>query len=105
MDRTLRVGIVGGHRGESFVLGFQGQAGYYNALRYAESDDGIHWKLPTVGNSKMSAGGYRNIVFGADLTPTQGYHVGSVFVDPSASKNERYKVFHLGLINRKKINS
>jgi len=26
MNQTLRVGIVGGHRGQSFVLGFQGQA-------------------------------------------------------------------------------
>lgn len=80
-----------------------GKAGHYNALRYTESDDGIHWKLPPVGQSKIKGERYRNVVFGADLTPMQGFHGGCVFIDFSASKNERYKVFHLGLLNRKQF--
>ncbi len=77
----------------------KGEAGWYNALRYWESDDGIKWKAPRVGKSKLGKR-YPNLVFGADLTSKQGYHGGSIFFDPSGPKSERYKAFHLGLINR-----
>jgi hypothetical protein len=79
----------------------QRTVGHYNALRYWESDDGIRWKAPRVGGKSRLAQHYRNLVFGADLTPKQGYHGGNVFLDSSAPKSERYKCFHLGLINRK----
>jgi hypothetical protein len=67
-----------------------GKAGQYNALRYAESNDGLHWRQPK-----------SNIVYGAHHTPVQGFHGGTVFVDRFAPKNERYKCFHLGLLDRR----
>jgi len=79
----------------------QGEAGHYNALRYWESNDGVRWQAPRVGGKSPLAKRYPNLVFGADLTLKQGFHGGSVFVDPSAPRSERYKAFHLGLIDRK----
>jgi hypothetical protein len=78
----------------------RGEAGQYNALRYTESDDGVHWKFPRVGRSKLRSKGYHNIVYGADLCAAHGFHGGCVFVDPSAPKSERYKAFYLGLVDR-----
>ena len=75
-----------------------GRAGTFNALRYAESADGMRWKLPKVGSAKLKGDRNRNVVYGATLTPDTGFHGGSVFKDPSAPKRERYKAFHYGRI-------
>jgi len=67
-----------------------------NSLKYAESTDGINWKLPNVANKKLTGRKNRNIVFGAALSPSLGYHGGCVFKDAHAPTKERYKTFYLG---------
>jgi hypothetical protein len=79
----------------------KGKAGECNALRYAESPDGIRWKLPRVGRMKFRGDRNHNVVYGAAMTPVSGFHGGCVFKDPSAPKRERYKAFHLGFIHKK----
>lgn len=70
--------------------------GLWQRLRYAESDDGMTWRLPEVGIVEHKGSKKNNIVYGGTLTPETGYHGGCVFVDPSAPPKERYKAFHLG---------
>ncbi len=77
------------------------EAGSNNALRYAESRDGVHWKLPNVGAYKNPGDKRHNIVYGAELTAHTRFHGGSVFKDPSAPKAERYKAFHLSNVKAK----
>jgi hypothetical protein len=72
-----------------------GLAGSVNLLRYAESDDGVDWKRPSLGVVEFAGSRNNNIVYGGPVTPA-GYHGGSVFLDPSAPSEERYKIFHCG---------
>ena len=67
-----------------------------HSLKYAESTDGIRWRIPKVANSRLKRREDRNIVFGAALSPGSGYHGGCVFKDPHAPAKERYKTFYLG---------
>lgn len=76
--------------------------GVFNALKYAESGDGIHWKRPHI-HAKHGSPESRNIVYGTSLTPENGFHGGCVFKDISAPARERYKVFHLGKISAKAL--
>ena len=69
--------------------------GTRNFVRYAESDDGVDWKLPNVGIIEYHGSTRNNIVYGAMLVPETGYHGGCVFKDPSAPPEERYKGFNL----------
>lgn len=78
----------------------RGRAGTYNAMRYAESSDAVHWKLPPVGRLKFRGERNHNVVYGAGYMKSTGYHGGSVFRDPSAPRAERYKAFHLGVISK-----
>lgn len=73
--------------------------GGHNLVRYAESEDGVEWKLPRVGLVEWRGSCENNIVYGGPLTPESGYHGGCVFRDPSAPPEERYKVFHLGNVS------
>jgi hypothetical protein len=77
--------------------------GGYNLVRYAESDNGMDWKLPKLGLVEYEDSRQNNIVYGGPLTPESGYHGGCVFKDPSAPPEERYKSFHLGTISREKL--
>ena len=83
-----------------FKEGMYKRAHYYDALsndlRYAESTDGINWKLPHVAKRKLKGRRNRNVVLGSALTPGRGYHGGCVFKDPHAPARERYKTFFLG---------
>jgi len=79
------------------------RAGFYNYLRYAESDDGVQWRMPSLGLIEYDNSRENNIVYGAMLTGERGYHGGSVFKDPSAPPSERYKLIHLGLISPKEL--
>lgn len=72
--------------------------GYNGHIAYAESTDGITWDYPKLGLIDYAGNKDNNIVFRGDLNgSTRGFHGGSVFVDPS-SKDERYKMFYLGII-------
>jgi len=73
--------------------------GVRNHVRYAESDNGVDWRFPDVGVVNYRGDTRNNIVYGAMLRDDDvGYHGGSVFKDPSAPPEERYKGFHLGHI-------
>jgi len=77
--------------------------GLFNLLRYAESDDGVEWRLPSLGLVEYRGSRANNIVYGGPVTPESGYHGGSVFKDPSAPPEERYKAFHLGHISQEAL--
>jgi len=77
-----------------------GRAGERNLLCYAESDDGIVWRKPSLGLATYQGRSENNIVYGGPLAPEWGYHGGSVFVDPRCPANERYKAIHLGFISK-----
>jgi hypothetical protein len=76
-----------------------GKAGATNLLRYAESDDAMTWERPNLGLVERLGTRQNNIVYGGPATPESGYHGGSVFIDPSAPPEERFKVFHLGTMS------
>jgi hypothetical protein len=71
--------------------------GYGNLLCYAESDDGFTWRKPALGIAPYRGKEQTNIVYGRDLSPN-GFHGGSVFLDPHAPDGERYKLLYMGLI-------
>ena len=70
--------------------------GVRNFVRYAESDDGVSWRVPNVGAIEYQGSRENNVVYGAMLTGEVGYHGGCVFKDAAASAAQRYKAFHLG---------
>jgi hypothetical protein len=77
--------------------------GVFNLLRYAESDNGVDWRFPSLGLVEYGGSRANNIVYGGPVTPQSGYHGGSVFRDPSAAPEERYKAFHLGHITQEQL--
>lgn len=62
-----------------------------NFFCYLESDDGIHWRRPELGLVEFR-GSRRN-----NLLPTVG---GTVFLDPAAPEDERYKYVTIADIDR-----
>lgn len=64
---------------------------------YAQSKDGIKWDKPKLGIYSYQ-GMPGNIVYGRELSP-YGFQSGSIFVDPSAPPEARYKMFFLGVID------
>jgi hypothetical protein len=62
---------------------------------YAESDDGFNWRKPKLRELPFGNQQETNIVYGRDLSPN-GFQSGSVFKDPHAPAEERYKLFYLG---------
>ena len=73
-------------------------AGSRNQVCYAESDDALNWRKPDLDVAADHYGRKTNVVYGGPLSPTWGYHGGSIFVDPSCLPEERFKAFHLGMI-------
>lgn len=73
--------------------------GHFNYLRYAESSNGYDWKFPSLGLRKFHGSTNNNIVIDPSLTPRTGYHGGTVFRDPSAPDEERYKSLFMGLVD------
>ena len=72
--------------------------GYNAHVAYAESVDAVNWTRPNLGLFEYAGNRSNNIVWRGDLDGmARGFHGGCVFVDPS-SKDEHYKMFHLGLI-------
>ncbi len=59
-------------------------------LCYAESDDGEHWRKPALGLIEHAGSRANNILL--DGRRRGGVHGSSVFVDPCAPADERYKV-------------
>jgi len=65
-------------------------------LAHTESTDGINWTKPTVGTVEFQGSKDNNLVFGLDLSLGRGAHGATVFKDPSASPDQRYKLVHMG---------
>ena len=62
--------------------------------RYAESDDGMNWDFPKLGLYEDDNGSYdNNIAF--DRGWGKIYGPGSVFIDPSAKSDQRYKTIYI----------
>ena len=70
--------------------------GNLNYVRYGESDDGENWTFPKLGLIERHGSADNNVVYGLSLTPETGYYYGSVFKDPSAPSEERYKMIYQG---------
>ncbi len=66
---------------------------------YMESEDGRNWRRPRLGLIEYRGSRANNIVYGYG-PPEKGGPVGghgaSIFKDPSAPPNQRYKLVHLG---------
>jgi hypothetical protein len=72
--------------------------GYNGHVAYAESVDGVTWTFPKLGLHEYAGNKDNNIVWRGDIDGlSRGFHGGTVFVDQS-SNDERYKMFHLGII-------
>ena len=65
-------------------------------LGYAESTDGVNWVKPRVGTANFQGSTDNNLVFGLDASPGRDAHGATVFKDPSASEDERYKIVTIG---------
>lgn len=61
-----------------------------NKVHYAESDDGIHWRKPSLGLMTVNGSSANNAVY-AGASGKVGHGVG-VLIDPSAPDEERYKM-------------
>ena len=86
---------------ESYLTLKTGDAGAQ--ICYAESDDGLTWKKPNVGVFEYHGSRNNNVVF-------RHGHGASIFIDPTASISERYKMIHLDevplqMVNGKQMNS
>ena len=66
-----------------------------NMFRYSESDDGVTWHEPLMDHV-MVENEKTNIVYGSALVPELGFSGATIFKDPSASSNERYKLMFSG---------
>jgi len=72
---------------------------FHDMLAYAESTDGINWVKPNVGTVRFQGSTDNNLVYGLDVSLGRGAHGGTVFKDPSALSDERYKFVHMGREN------
>ncbi|MCX6621598.1 MAG: hypothetical protein NTY38_11090, partial [Acidobacteria bacterium] len=67
----------------------------YDKVAYAESDDGVHWRTPKLGIIEWNGSKENNIVFNAGRPGGgQRAHGPCVFIDPTASPAERYKMMY-----------
>ena len=64
-------------------------------LCYAESTDGVHWERPDLGLVPYCGSGDNNILGPAVHDPVRqaGWNAGTVFVDPTAPPEQRYKLW------------
>ena len=65
-------------------------------MAYAESTDGVNWIKPNVGAISFDGSTDNNLVYALDVSLGRGGHGATVFKDPSASLDQRYKLVHMG---------
>lgn len=70
--------------------------GTQRILAYAESTDGVRWDKPNLGIVTYRGSRDNNLVFGLDGSPGRDGHGATVFKDPNAPPDERYKLIHMG---------
>ena len=68
----------------------------YAGAHYAESTDGVNWIKPNIGTITYEGSRENNLVFGLDASSGRDAHGATVFIDPSAPDNERYKLVSIG---------
>ena len=68
-------------------------------LCYAESSDGYNWTKPRLGVVPYRGSKENNIVFDGYVGRKLGYSGGTVFVDPTAPADERYKLMYTGSVS------
>ena len=66
-------------------------------LAYAESTDGVNWVKPTVGTVDFNGSTDNNLVYALNVSRDRPTFGPSVFKDPSAPPDQRYKLVHHGL--------
>lgn len=71
---------------------------YGSILCYAESHDGFHWEKPKLGICEFNGSKENNIVIDTAATGGLGFHGHSIFVDPSAPAEARYRCLFLGAV-------
>ncbi len=67
-------------------------------LAYAESTDGVNWVKPRVGTVSFQGSTDNNLVYALDVSLGRGAHGATVFKDPSAPPEQRYKLVHMGAV-------
>ena len=67
-------------------------------LCYAESTDGEHWVKPNLGLCEYNGNKNNNIVIDGKLTDGLGIHGHSIFVDPTAPEEARYRCVFQGVL-------
>ena len=70
--------------------------GTQRVLAYAESTDGVNWTKPNIGTTTFRGSKENNLVYGLDASPGRDSHGATVFKDPSAPADERYKIVSIG---------
>lgn len=81
---------------ECYLIGEREQPDDLKAmLAYAESDDGVTWRKPSIGQIDFKGSTENNLVYGLNLARGRGAHGATVFKDPSAPPTERYKLVHM----------
>ena len=82
--------------GGRYRLWYMSGDGMDHNLCYAESTDGVAWGKPSLGLVEWEGSRDNNIVFGGHLAAATGIHGPGVFLDPSCSNAERYKLIFIG---------
>src|SRR5690606_29262783 len=78
---------------ECYDIPSRGEANDLQAmLAYADSTDGVHWEKPNLGLIELHGSTANNLVYGLDLSLGRGAHGSTVFKDPNAPADERYKL-------------
>jgi hypothetical protein len=68
-----------------------GSGGYPDFTCYAESDDGFEWTRPNLRMYEFGGSKENNIICEAGITHPNGWHIHTLFKDPTAPSEERYK--------------
>lgn len=84
---------------EAFDAEFTKRGDFSSRLCYAESKDGFNWEKPAIGFIEYKGNKNNNIVFDSTLNGGLGYHGGTVFIDPIAPSDERYKLIYMASKN------
>jgi hypothetical protein len=75
-----------------------GGDGSANLLCYAESGDGVNWQKPELGLVDFAGSRKNNIVIDAGRCPYKSFHGDSVFIDPSAPADQRFKLIYMAML-------
>ncbi len=72
------------------------------SVGYAESDDGLNWRKPLLKVAERYGFKENNVVF-AGWPDASGVEFGSVFIDPAARSEERYKMLYTANESRQRV--